>query len=207
MTSRTATAADVTSITRIVMLAFADDPVWCPALRRSDGTTIDLESYWRLYVEGGIRFGTTRMAADGAAASVWLPPGASELSDEQAALLDTLLENALDPEPRAALHALYDRFEASRAARPDHYYLSLLATHPDHRGQGRGQILLAEGLAIWDAQGMPAYLESTNAANDHRYMRAGFRRDDGFHAVRDETWISAMWRPAGGAVEAQAAGQ
>jgi L-amino acid N-acyltransferase YncA len=68
---------------------------------------------------------------------------------------------------------------------------------PDHRGQGRGQQLLAESLALWDAEGMPAYLESTNAANDHRYVRAGFRPDGGFRAVRDDTWVTAMWRPAG----------
>ena len=197
MTSRTATAADVTPITRIVTLAFAEDPVWGPALRRSDGTSIDLQPYWRLFVEGGIRFGTTRIAADGAAASVWLPPGASELSDAQAGLLDELLENALDQEARVALQELYGRFEESRASRPDHYYLSLLATDPDHRGQGRGQVLLAESLALWDAKGVPAYLESTNAANDHRYVRAGFQPDGGFRAVRDSTWITAMWRPVG----------
>jgi GNAT superfamily N-acetyltransferase len=198
MPSRTATAADVASITHIVMLAFAHDPVWSPALRRSDGKPIDLEAYWRLFVEGGIRFGTTRLATDGAAVSIWLPPSTSELSELQTAMLEALLDEALDTEARAALHELFDRFEASRAGRPEHYYLSLLATHPDHRGQGRGQILLAEGLALWDAQGVPAYLESTNAANDHRYVRAGFHPDGGFRAVRDDTQITAMWRSVGG---------
>ena len=93
----------------------------------------------------------------------------------------------------------YERFETSREGRPDHYYLSLLAAHPEFRGQGRGQILLAEDLSLWDVEGVPAYLESTNSANDHRYVRAGFRPDGGFQAVRDDTWISAMWRPVGGA--------
>jgi GNAT superfamily N-acetyltransferase len=198
MPSRTATPANVGSITDMLRLAFADDPVWGPALRRSDGKPIDLEAYWRLFVEGGIRFETTRLATDGAAVAVWLPPAASELSDEQAAALDAMLDAALDAGARAALRELFERFEASRAGRPEHYYLSLLATHPDHRGQGRGQVLLAEGLALWDAQGVPTYLESTNAANDHRYARAGFHPDGGFRAVRDEVWITAMWRPVGG---------
>jgi GNAT superfamily N-acetyltransferase len=198
MPSRIATLADVAGITHILRLAFADDPVWGPALRRSDRKPIDLEAYWRLFTEGGIRFETAMLATDGAAASVWLPPGASELSDRQAATLEAMLDDALDTAARAALTELFGRFETSRAGRPAHYYLSLLATHPDHRGQGRGQILLAESLALWDAQGVPAYLESTNAANDHRYVRAGFHPDGGFRAVRDDTWVSAMWRPVGG---------
>jgi GNAT superfamily N-acetyltransferase len=73
---------------------------------------------------------------------------------------------------------------------------SLLASHPDHRGQGIGQRLLAEDLARWDAEHLPAHLESTNPANDHRYERAGFRRIGGFHAVLDDAPISTMWRPS-----------
>jgi len=196
MTSRAATAADVDHVTQIIAAAFADDPIWGPALRRSDGTVIDVEAYWRLFVEGGRRFGTTRMATDGAAAAVWLPPGEDELSDSQTAELDALLARELDPAALDAIHELFARFEASRAGRAPHYYLSLLATDPAFRGQGRGQILLAEDLARWDAAGMPAYLESTNSANDHRYARAGFEPLGRFRAVRDDAWVSAIWRPA-----------
>lgn len=198
MPSRAATAADVDFVTETIRFAFAEDPVWGPALRRSDGTPLDLAAYWRLFVEGALRFGTARMATDGGAVSIWLPPGAAELSDEQLAALDALIRRDLDGPALAALEQLYGRFEASRAGRPPHCYLSLLAAHPEFRGQGRGQLLLAEDLALWDAAGVPAYLESTNSGNDHRYARAGFRPDGGFRAVRDETWITAMWRPVGG---------
>jgi predicted GNAT family acetyltransferase len=79
----------------------------------------------------------------------------------------------------------------------DHAYLSLLATHPAHRGRGVGQELLAADLARWDAAGIPTYLESTNPANDHRYARLGFRPIGGFHAVRDGAWVTAMRREVG----------
>jgi GNAT superfamily N-acetyltransferase len=199
MPARAATTADIDFMARTIRDAFADDPVWGPALRRSDGTPLDLDAYWRLFVEGAVRFGTARMATDGGAVAIWLPPGTAELSDEQLAALEILIRRDLDRPALAALERLYERFEASREGRPDHYYLSLLAAHPEFRGQGRGQVLLAEDLALWDVKGVPAYLESTNSANDHRYVRAGFRRDGGFQAVRDDTWISAMWRPVGGA--------
>jgi GNAT superfamily N-acetyltransferase len=89
---------------------------------------------------------------------------------------------------------LYERFEANHPTSPEHAYLSLLATHPDHRGHGFGQQLLAANLAAWDRLAVPAYLESTNPANDHRYERAGFRRAGGFRAVRDDAPITTMWR-------------
>lgn len=199
MSSREATVDDVNHVSETVRLAFATDPVWGPALRTSAGRAIDLDAYWRLFIEGALRYGTLRVATDGAAISVWIPPGGTELSASQLDELDRLIERDLDPDALAALHELYERFEASRAGRPDHYYLSLLATHPDHRGQGRGQLLLAEDLTLWDAEGVPAYLESTNSSNDHRYARAGFRHDGGFGAVLDDAWISAMWRQVGGA--------
>lgn len=184
-------------MTAVINHAFLDDPVWGPALKRTDGTPIDLEAYWRLFVDGAMRFGTARVAEDGGAVSIWLPPGEEELSDSQLEDLERLVARHLDAPALAALHELYARFEVSRAGRPNHYYLSLLATHPDHRGKGVGQLQLAEDLALWDAEDVPAYLESTNAGNDHRYVRAGFTLDGGFSAVRDHTWISAMWRPVG----------
>lgn len=198
MSSRPVAAREAASAARTVALAFTDDPVWSHALRRSDGGTPDLEPYWRLFVDGAMRCGTVRTIEDGAAVAVWLPPGTPELDHDGLARLDRWIVRELDDAARDALLELYERFEASRAGRPDHYYLSLLATHPAHRGRGVGQALLAADLRAWDELGVPSYLESTNAGNDHRYARAGFGHDGGFRAVRDTTWISAMWRPVGG---------
>jgi ribosomal protein S18 acetylase RimI-like enzyme len=191
--------AQLDAVSRCIALAFAADPVWAVALSRSDGRTDHHQPYWRLFVEGAAEHETVFILDGGAAVSVWLPPAASELSPDLEQRLDDLLRDALDEPAQAAIHALYGRFEASRAAVPPrHGYLSLLATHPDHRGRGVGQALLAADLADWDAQGIPTYLESTNPGNDHRYARAGFVRIGGFRAVRDDAPISAMWRDVGG---------
>lgn len=199
MDSHAAIGSDAELITRCIALAFATDPVWEPALRRADGRTDHHEAFWRIHVEAALRHGTVRMTEGGEAVSVWLPPGADELSAEDERALDELLDGALDAEGRDALAILNERFAASHAeVSPNHYYLSLLATHPDHRGKGVGQALLAADLRLWDAEGVPAYLESTNPANDHRYARAGFRVVGGFRAVVDDAWISTMWRDVGG---------
>jgi GNAT superfamily N-acetyltransferase len=185
---------------RYITHAFSTDPVWEVALRRADGGTDHHAPYWRLFVEGAMRYGTVRMTPGGEAVSVWLPPGGVELDVNGHVELERLLEASLDRDGRAAMDTLYGRFEESRAPLAEHYYLSLLATDPDHRGRGVGQALLAADLALWDAMGVPTYLESTNPGNDHRYARAGFRTIGGFRAVRDDAWISAMWRDFGGAV-------
>jgi len=195
--ARQATTADLDVVTRIITLAFARDPIWSVALARGDGDTAHHAPYWRLFVEGAARHGTVFIAPGGVAASVWLPPGTPELDDTGTEHLEAILHEHLDPDGVDAIHELFGRFEASRAGRDRHYYLSLLTTHPEHAGQGHGQQLLAENLARWDAAGAPAYLESTNPANDHRYQRLGFRVDGGFRAVRDDAWVSAMWREIG----------
>ena len=67
------------------------------------------------------------------------------------------------------------RFEAAHPHDEPHYYLSFVATHDDHRGQGIGEQLLAQNLELIDAEHMPAYLESSNPKNLARYGRLGFR--------------------------------
>jgi GNAT superfamily N-acetyltransferase len=189
----------VDTIASCIALAFATDPVWEPALRRSDGRIDHHEPYWRRFVAAAVDQGTAFMTDGGEAVAVWVPPGGDELPPEGVEALDAFLEEHLDAGAVRAMHTLYERFEASRAPLGPHYYLSLLATHPDHRGKGVGQALLADNLSAWDDAGAPAYLESTNPANDHRYARAGFRPIGGFQTVLDRAWVSAMWRGVGGA--------
>jgi GNAT superfamily N-acetyltransferase len=196
---RPASDAELPAVTECIALAFATDPVWGPALLGPGGRTDHLRPYWRLFVEGAHRFETVRVTPGLEAVAVWLPPRGQELDEAGVRAFGALVETAMEPDVLADLLTLFERFEASRAPLPEHAYLSLLATHPDHRGRGIGQQVLAADLARWDAAGVPAYLESTNPANDHRYARAGFRPIGGFDAVRTNARVTAMWRDVGGA--------
>jgi GNAT superfamily N-acetyltransferase len=198
MESRPATPTDADLVAACLHLAFASDPVWGLALRRADGSTHHHHDYWRLFIDGALRYGTVFMTPGGGAVSVWLPPGGTELAEDQHDALGHVLSENLAPGDQASMFELYERFAASRAPLPEHYYLSMLGTHPDHRGRGVGQGLLAADLARWDAEQTPTYLESSNAANNHRYERLGYHSIGGFSAVRDDTWISAMWRDVEG---------
>jgi len=202
MEQRIAEPADAAAITETVALAFLHDPVWGPALARDDGGTDHLVPFWRFLVESAVRHGHVSVASEGttraATAAVWLPPDVDELTADEEEQVDALMAAALTPASFAAYQLLWTRFEENHPHDRPHMYLSLLATHPDHRGRGIGQQLLAADLARFDAVGLPAYLESTNPANDHRYERAGFRPIGSFRAVLDDAVITQMWREPSG---------
>ena len=82
---------------------------------------------------------------------------------------------------------------------PPHFYLSLLATHPDHAGHGHGVGLVAANLAEMDAGDppAPAFLESSNPRNLARYERLGFRPTREVELIAGLTGTQ-MWRGPGG---------
>ncbi len=194
MGSSVAGPGDIDSVAACLAYAFSTDPIWSVALARIDG-----EAYWRILVEGAMRFGGVRQWDSGAAVSVWIPPNESDLTPELEERSQALLASSLDAEGTTAINTLFQRFATSRSGTPEpHAYLSLLATHREYRGRGIGQALLAADLREWDALGIPTYLESSNPANDHRYVRAGFTPIGGFDAVLDDARVTAMWRPVAG---------
>jgi hypothetical protein len=54
--------------------------------------------------------------------------------------------------------------------------------------------LLTRNLADLDAEGTPAYLESTNPDNDKRYERLGFVKVGEFSTPDGRHPVSTMWR-------------
>ena len=71
--------------------------------------------------------------------------------------------------------------------------LSILGTHPDHRGHGIGMALVADTLERIDQEHAAAYLESSNPANDARYESVGFVRIGEFAAPGGPS-VATMWR-------------
>ena len=127
------------------------------------------------------------------AVSVWLPPGCPELSEADEERLDHKLEEIVG-ERTALLRELFECFEASHPRDREHFYLSLLGTHSNHRGLGIGMDLLAANLIAIDTLHMPAYLESTNPSNVARYESVGFEIYGTFALPDDGPAVTQMWR-------------
>lgn len=194
LAARRATPADSRAITVIMALAFAGDPVWGPAMAGPDGQTGHHAELWRPFVDGALRFDATWLAAGGQAAAIWIPPGEASMTSEQEGQVAALAAEYLGPAARSYLELL----EAVHAAHPrdePHYFLTLLATHPGHWGRGLGMRLLAASLEPIDAEHRPAYLESSNPANDRKYANLGFEHR-GEISCPDGQVMTTMWRPA-----------
>lgn len=190
--ARRATPADVELVTTIVELAFADDPIWSRAL--SPIGVAQRRPFWQLFAEGALRYRWTWLADGNGATALWIPPGGAEMSPEQEERLSRLASGfGLEEEN---FRELSRRFEANHPRTEPHYYLSLLGTHPDWRGQGLGMRLLAQNLASIDEEHCAAYLESSNPANNRRYASVGFEPVGEFSYPGDGPVVTTMWRTA-----------
>ena len=153
--------------------AFADDPVanfmFAGERRRRRG----LHSFFttlinRQYLPGGHVYTTE----DRAGTAVWGSP--DRLRHGLAELLQ-LLPTApfiLSARTISALRLLFE-VDGLHPKEP-HWYLGVLGTRTAAQGRGVGSALLAPVLERCDAEGLPAYLESSKHANIAFYGRHGF---------------------------------
>jgi GNAT superfamily N-acetyltransferase len=152
-----------------VVAAFAADPVerWLwPEVDRYEscfpdfvaafgGQAFERESAWGL--------------ADTGAVALWLAPGVE--SDEESVV--SVLSETVAREKHDDLFATLERMAVAHPTYP-HWYLPWLAVAPALQGRGLGARLLDHGLAIVDADGLPAFLETPNPRTVPLYERHGF---------------------------------
>ena len=184
---------DIGPVAETLARAFGHDPVWGWVFSDPERRHAQLTALWQLLLEGGVGYGWVWAAPRFEASALWIPPGRPELPEPQASRLEPMLDE-LAGARRPLVMEVFERFEAAHPRHEDHYYLSLLGTHPEHRGRGTGMALLTENLAAVDAEGAPAYLESTNPGNLDRYRSVGFERIGQFTLPQDGPTVTTMWR-------------
>ena len=185
---RGATAADEPAVVAALATAFSHDPVWGWAVPQPDVQP----EFWRFWVRNGLALDVIHVIEDAKAISIWVVPGVVELDDEGEAAFVQLSTDLLG----AGASRVADTMACLESVHPDepHHYLSLLATHDDHRGRGLGMALLRDDLRRIDARGEPAYLESTNPANLARDASVGFRPRDEITIPGGGQVVTTMWR-------------
>jgi ribosomal protein S18 acetylase RimI-like enzyme len=191
---RRATAVDRDTVAEILAGAFHEDPAWAwacpdPALRAGQHRAL-----WSLFADGALRYDGLWLTAGDTATAVWIPPGGTELSPEQEQAVEDLLDSWPGEAPSRVRDAM-DLFETAHPHDEPHHYLTLLGTHPAHRGHGHGLRLLADTLAHVDDAGTAAYLEASNPANVPLYQRYGFEPVGSFRLADTGPEVVTMWRP------------
>lgn len=192
--ARAAVPDDVDAIVATLTTAFFDDPLWGPAFPDAERRAEQAGELWRLSATSSLRYPWTLLTAHAEAVAVWIPPGGSELTEDEAGGLKGMLADSSGPAVAERVIEILDLLEAARPVQP-HFYLTLLGTHSDHRGKGLGMGLVVESLRRIDSLGLPAYLESSNPANDARYARVGFEARDRITTPSGHV-VTTMWRPA-----------
>jgi GNAT superfamily N-acetyltransferase len=158
-----ATPADRDRVVDTVVAAFVADPAFRYFFPDDATYAVHAAVFARHLFDKRVGQDTVWLVDGGAAVSLWDPPGAPA-SDLALALPDDVLGRLADYE--AAVHG-------SMPTEP-HWYLGVLATHPDHAGKRWGRLAVAAGLASADRAGLPTYLETTNPENVELYGRTGF---------------------------------
>jgi len=190
---RLATADDVGAMAHTLALAFEDDPVmqWL----FGDAPPRPVKYLRPFFAHEGRRHlkHPTVYTADGhPGAAYWDPPGHWKTSYLGMIGLVPTMVGGMRRRLLKALSGL-DKMEKAHAEHPAHYYLAVLGTHPDHRGEGIGGALMAPVLTECDTQGTGAYLESSKASNVPYYQRHGFEVV-GEVTFPDGPTVWPMWR-------------
>jgi GNAT superfamily N-acetyltransferase len=126
-----------------------------------------------------------------AVAALWAPPGQWLVVPQPGSELESMGSIVGDRMPW-----MRHCWEAMFAVHPEepHFYLSGLGTDPPMQGQGLGSAALAPVLARCDAEGIPAYLESTKERNVRFYEHHGFAVTGTIAVPPDGPSMWTMWR-------------
>jgi len=207
---RVATTDDLDAAGETLALAFERDPLWGWAFEDAERERklAALATVFGFFCEAALDLGWLRVTDGVEAVALWVPPGAPEMTPADEERLPGVIDDACGLESAARVSQLLAAFERNHPHEPPHYYLSLLATHPDHAGHGHGLGLVADCLAEIDAGDppAPAFLESSNPANVVRYERLGFRPTRELELIAGLR-ATQMWRGPGGSVPPAAHGR
>lgn len=173
---RPARRTDIPALAQVLGRAFLDDPVFRWLQPDSGKRATVLPGFFGAFARHHfLAGGGVEVAESGAgivAAALWDPPGRwGQHPREQIAMLPATVRAF-----RGRLGVARALSEEMKAAHPEepHWYLGMIGSDTTVRGGGFGNALMRSRLDRCDAEGAPAYLESSNPDNIPYYLRFGF---------------------------------
>jgi GNAT superfamily N-acetyltransferase len=213
-----ATAEDRDAVVATFVAAFAGDPAVRYFLPDDETYPVEAAKLGGQLFDSRVGHGTVWIADGGVAVAMWDPPRRS--APPTPSSLPALPGRSAKPNDHLPLGSEesggggpanggaansgvgnLDRFGRYQAvvhkATPQfpHWYLGVLAAHPDHWGRRLGRTVMAAGLVRAAEDGLPAYLETSTPKNVDVYRSAGF--DVAKHLMVDELPVWIMSRPPG----------
>jgi GNAT superfamily N-acetyltransferase len=161
---RRATPADRDAILETVLAAFVADPAFRYFFPTDESYAVEAPAFIGELLDQRLASDTVWMAGAAHSVAMWNGPGPShgDLSPllardtaERIRRFDAVVQGLLPAQP--------------------HWYLGILATHPDQAGQGLGRLVMAGGLELARRDGVPSCLETATAVNVGIYERYGWR--------------------------------
>ncbi len=168
-----ATPADRAQVVDTVEAAFVLDPAFGYFLGDSAGGSGYpgfARAFAGLLFDKRVAGGTIWIIEGGQAVAMWDAPHATVPAREREAAPYAQLA----PDVQARLAAYDAVVDPVRPTSP-HWYLGVLARHPETARRGWGRAVMAAGLAAAARDGADAYLETSNPANVELYERAGWQ--------------------------------
>ena len=184
---------DIESVADALVSAFHDDPVMLHMFPNDKGRDKRLRVLFLSESRRALTRGALHTTAGGPAqgGAIWMAPnkwktGGFELLGQ----IPLLIKMGLGNTSRAL--GVLGKMEKVHPEEP-HWYLAVLGTATEHQGKGVGSALMAPVLTKCDAEGIPAYLESSKESNIPFYQRHGFAVT-GEVNVKNGPTLWPMWR-------------
>ena len=170
---RTATNADVTWISRLLARAFRDDPLHRWIFPTEKDWVRNSHRMFAAVVRQELLHGTVLTTEGRLGVAIWRDARLGPFSFREKLVLAA---RTLPLFGRRAMTICrsFNRLVAHHP-REDHWYLSVLGTHPEHRKEGIGAALMRPMLDKCNAEGIAAYLEASRPGNVPYYERHGFK--------------------------------
>ena len=195
-TIRSATAAERATIAGALASAFSDDPLFTWMAKA--GPDRPLEPKMRRMFDAILKIDLAKpdhlvfVDEDGLGAAIWRHPNKWKVPNGD-------LFRAMPGMLRAfgtRIPTMIGALTAIEKVHPkdEHYYLEVLGTRKDMQSKGVGSAVMAAMLERCDAEGLPAYLESSNPRNIPFYARHGFETTSEISVGKGAPTVTAMWR-------------
>ena len=193
---RAATTADRAKVAASLASAFSEDPLF--AWMSGAGPNQSIEPKMRVLFNAFLKLDLPRgdhlvfTDEDGIGAAIWKHPNRWKMpAGDMVRALPGMLRSLGTKAPR-----MMGAITAIEKVHPkeEHYYLEVLGTHQDKQSKGVGSAVIRHMLDRCDAEGMPAYLESSNPRNIPFYARHGFEPTGEIVVGKGAPTVTAMWR-------------